>query len=97
MSNKLTIVAKIEAKKDKVDFIKNELLKLIQTTREEEGCLQYDLNQDKTDPSVFLFYENWESREQWRAHMENDHLKQFKAASAGALESFSLNEMSLIE
>lgn len=62
---KLTIVANIHAKSDKVELVKAELLKLIPITRAEEGCIQYDLHHDNENPSHFMFYENWESRELW--------------------------------
>ena len=61
--SKLTIVANITAKSDKIELVKAELEKLIPITRAEEGCINYDLHQDKGNPAHFLFYENWESRE----------------------------------
>ena len=61
--SKLTIVAHITAKEDQVDLVKTELGKIIETTRAEEGCLQYDLHQDNEKPAHFMFFENWESRE----------------------------------
>lgn len=94
--SKLTIVANIKAKSDKVDLVKNELEKLINTTRAEAGCLQYDLHQDNENPAHFLFFENWESRELWQTHMNNQHLKDYMAATEGAVEEFVLNEMSHI-
>ena len=60
MSN-LTVVAKVTAKKDSVDNVKSELLKLITPTRKENGCIEYNLHQDNDDPAVFIFYETWES------------------------------------
>ncbi|MEN8800929.1 MAG: putative quinol monooxygenase [Thiogranum sp.] len=69
----LTIVAKITAKVDKNDLVKAQLEKLIDITRAEEGCLQYDSHQDNENPAHFMFYENWESRELWQIHMGNQH------------------------
>lgn len=90
---KLTIVANIKAKSDKVELVKTELKKLISITRAEEGCINYDLHQDNQNPAHFLFYENWESRELWQAHMNNQHLKDYLEATDGAIEDFTLNEM----
>ena len=92
----LTIVANIHAKADKVDLVKAELTKLIATTRGESGCVQYDLHQDNDDPAHFLFYENWESRALWQTHMNAPHLAAYLAATEGAVENFTLNEMTLI-
>jgi len=92
----LTIVANIHARADKIDLVKAELLKLIATTRSEKGCIRYDLHQDNDDPAHFLFYENWESRELWQTHMSAPHLTAYMAATEGAVENFTLNEMTII-
>ncbi len=93
---KLAIVANITAKADKIDLVKAELLKLIDVTRAEEGCINYDLHQDNENPAHFLFYENWESRELWQAHIGNAHLAEYMAATEGAVEAFTVNEMTQI-
>ncbi|MCF6777811.1 antibiotic biosynthesis monooxygenase [Thiotrichales bacterium 19X7-9] len=93
---KLTIVANIKAKPNKVEFVKSELEKLINTTRSEDGCIQYNLHQDNDDSTHFMFYETWESRELWQKHMNNDHLKEYVSATEGAIENFTLNEMTHI-
>lgn len=93
----LTIVASICANADKVDLVKAELLKLIPITRAEEGCIQYDLHQDNEKPSVFMFYETWESRELWQTHMQNTHLSAYMKATEGAIEKFTLKEMTKID
>ena len=94
--SKLTIVANIHANPDKIDLIKAELEKLIPITQEEDGCIQYDLHQDNEDPAHFMFYENWESREQWQVHMNAPHLAAYMKATEGAVAEFTLNEMSQI-
>lgn len=96
MKNVLTIVARIEAKKESIELVKSELLKLIDTTRNEKGCIQYDLHQDNVRPEVFLFYENWESRELWQTHIGNTHLAAYMAATEGHVADFTINEMSQI-
>ena len=92
----LTIVAHITAEPAAVDRVRSELEKLIAPTRAESGCLQYDLHQDDVKPEHFLFFENWESRELWQVHMEGQHLKDYMAATDGAIEEFTLNEMTHI-
>ncbi len=92
----LTIVANIIAKQDKIELVQSELLKLIETTRAEKGCINYDLHQDNENPAHFLFFENWETRELWQDHMGNTHLAEYIKAVDGAVESFTVNEMTLI-
>ena len=93
MSKNLTIVAKIEANPNKIELVKAELIKLIEPTLQEEGCIQYDLHQDNDNPAVFLFFENWENRELWQNHMNNANLAAFKKATEGAVASLVINEM----
>ena len=92
----LTIVAQITAKKGKEDLVRAELEKLVPITRAEQGCLQYDLHVDTEVPGFFVFFENWQSRDLWQQHMGAVHLKDYKAATDGAIEQFSLNEMNKI-
>ena len=92
----LTILAQITAVPGKEDLIRSELEKLVEPTRAEAGCLQYDLHQDNENPGFFVFYENWESRELWQAHMNAPHLAAHRAATEGAVAAFALNEMTRI-
>jgi quinol monooxygenase YgiN len=92
----LTIVARIEAKKDSIDLVKSELLKLLEPTLKEAGCIQYDLHQDNENPAIFLFYESWENRELWQEHMNNAHLAEYMTATDGAVAAFTVNEMTKI-
>ncbi|WP_298441908.1 putative quinol monooxygenase [uncultured Ferrimonas sp.] len=94
--SKLTIVANIIANDDKIELVKAELLKLIEITRAEAGCINYDLHQDNENPAHFMFYENWSSRELWQQHMANQHLADYMAATEGAVAQFTLNEMTHI-
>lgn len=96
MNTSLTIVARIEAGPGKSEQVKAALMGLIEPTRKEVGCIQYDLHQDNENPAVFLFYETWASRELWQAHMNAPHLVEYMKATEGAVISFSLNEMSRI-
>jgi len=94
--SKLTIVAHIKANPEHIDLVKSELLKLIDVTRAEAGCIQYDLHQDNEDPTHFLFHENWENRDLWQAHMDAQHLKDYLAATDGAVDQFTVHEMTHI-
>lgn len=92
----LTTVANIYANSDKIELVKTELLKLVEITRAEKGCIQYDLHQDDENPAHFLFFENWESRDLWQTHMNAPHLAAYMAATEGAVDAFTLNEMTKV-
>ena len=93
MSTPLTIVAIIEAKPDQRERLKEALIKLIEPTLAEAGCLQYDLHEDHENPNVFLFFENWENRELWQAHMKSPHILAHIEATEDAVANVVLHEM----
>ncbi|WP_019622352.1 putative quinol monooxygenase [Amphritea japonica] len=95
MTTQLTIVARIEAKPEHTERVRSALIKLLEPTRNEDACINYDLHQDINNPSLFLLYENWKSRELWLAHMETQHIKAYAAATEGAVDNFTVNEMSI--
>ncbi len=92
----LTIVAQITAAAGRHDLVRRELEKLVDVTRAEPGCLQYDLHADNENPCFFLLYENWESRALWQTHMNAPHLAAYATATQGAVAAFTLNEMTKI-
>lgn len=89
----LTIVANIHAKPGREALVRQELEKLVEPTRAESGCIQYDLHRDNEAAGHFMFYENWESRELWQAHMNAPHLAAYMEATDGAVDQFVLHEM----
>jgi len=95
--SELTVVAKVTAKKDSVENVKGELLKLIAPTRKEEGCIEYNLHQDNEDPAVFVFYETWESLASLENHMNSDHFKNYVNAVGSMIEDKAVHKMTRIE
>lgn len=89
----LTIVASIIVKQGQRDFVKSEMIKLIDPTLVEAGCVEYRLHQNNNNPDHFLFYECWQSREAWQKHRENTHMSEYRAVVEGAIESFDVSEM----
>ena len=92
----LTIVAKLTAEKGEVEFLAKQLSSLVEPTRAEAGCIQYDLHQSNDDPAIFLFFELWETRELWQDHMNSPHIKANGEATKGKIANVELHEMSQI-
>lgn len=72
---RVTVVARIKAKPDRVELVRKELLALVAPTTREQGCISYDLHQGAEDKTLFLFYENWLSREDLDEHLGTPHLQ----------------------
>jgi len=92
----LTILAQITAAPGKEALLRAELEKLVAPTRAEDGCIQYDLHVDNDAPGFFVFYETWQTRDLWQAHMNAPHLAAYSNATQGAVANFVLNEMTMI-
>ncbi|WP_118137662.1 putative quinol monooxygenase [Oceanicella sp. SM1341] len=93
---KVTIVANIHAKDDRIDVVKAELLKLLPITRAEDGCITYDLHQNDEDPAHFIMLELWQSRELLQNHSNAPHMAAFKAATADATTAFTVHKLTRI-
>jgi quinol monooxygenase YgiN len=74
-SKPLTVVAHIKAQPGKESQVRQALLSLIVPSRKEAGCLNYDLHQAVDNPAVFLFHENWASKELLDAHLQTAHVQ----------------------
>ena len=97
MTKPLTIVARFKAKPGREEKLARNLLNLIPPTLVEPGCLNYDLHRSTEDPAVFLFFENWESRETWLDHMESEHLKAHQRVSDELVAKFEILEMTRLD
>ena len=85
MPELLTVVAEMQAKPGREEDLRKALLALIEPTRAEDGCVQYDLHIHSNDPARFLFYENWASPAHLARHAASAHLTAFVAAAGSLL------------
>jgi quinol monooxygenase YgiN len=76
-SQNITVFARIKAKTGKEEETKNALMALIDPTREESGCIEYTMHQSSDDPSLFMFYEIWASKNDLDDHLQKPHLAEF--------------------
>ena len=71
----LRVVARLIAFPDKVAELKSLLLSIIEPTRKEVGCVQYELLQNQAVPTDFTFVEEWESRALQEVHLGSTHIQ----------------------
>ena len=79
------VVARITAQPEKVLELKSILLRLIEPTRAEPGCINYELHQSETDPADFVFLEEWASGADIAAHMQAAHVLEALSRAATVL------------
>ena len=49
----------------------------VEPSRAEPGCIEYHMLRDLEDPSLFIFYEVWQSRAHLDVHSALPHMAQF--------------------
>lgn len=80
------LTATVRAKPGEEETVKEALLSLVAPTRQEPGCLCYNLHQSKTEKTRFMFYEQWASQEALDAHGQTPHMKALGGKLKGRTE-----------
>jgi quinol monooxygenase YgiN len=78
----LRVVAHLTARPDTVDQTREALLRLIESTRAEEGCVMYELMQNNGDATDFTFVEEWTDDESLDKHLESEHIRDLQSRAA---------------
>ena len=68
------IVARFIARPECVAELRTLLLGLLEPTRQEPGCLRYELLHNAADPTDFTFVEEWADEAAINAHLQTPHL-----------------------
>jgi quinol monooxygenase YgiN len=82
----LPVVAVLVAKAGQEDVVRAALTDLVAPTREEEGCLAYDLYESGSAPGTFVTVESWRAQADLDAHLQTPHVQAALAAAGDALD-----------
>ena len=93
MSQPFTAIATLIARPGQQDALEQHLRALIEPTRAEAGCGQYELHQDLANPLAFYMIEQWSSDEALQAHDASAHVQNFRAKAPEFLEHFELKRL----
>lgn len=83
---KVYCVAVTLAKPEHLNEVKKALEDLIAPVRLEKGVLQYEMYCDSTEPRRFVFIEAWETAEDFEAHVNAPHVREFLLKTKGLIE-----------
>jgi len=83
--SELRAVATIMALPESHDHVRDVLTALVVATREEEGCLSYDLFESASAPNTFVTIETWRTSADLEAHLATPHVAAAFEAAAGHL------------
>ena len=76
-SENIVLIARLKVKKDAVKQAKEAALAIVEYSRAENGCLNYDFHQAIDDETVFIWHETWESKAAIEAHGASKHFNAF--------------------
>lgn len=96
MSQPFTAIATLVAKAGQQDALEKHLRALLEPTRAEAGCGQYDLHLDLANPQAFYMIEKWSSDEALQAHDASDHIQNFRATAGDLIELFELKRLRFV-
>jgi quinol monooxygenase YgiN len=85
MNEKSDVIAHLHAAPGHEDTVREALESFVAPTRQEEGCLRYDLFQDLSDPLKFTFIEEWTSPAALEKHSQSAHIAAGRAKMQGKL------------
>lgn len=81
----LSVVAVLIAKSGGEDAVRDALSALVAPTREEEGCLSYELYESAAAAGTFVTLERWRAQADLDAHLQTAHVQQALVAAGEAL------------
>lgn len=83
--SELHVVATIPAKSGSEDAVRDILSTFSAATRQEDGCLSYDLFESASAPGTFVTVERWRGQDDLDAHLKTPHIAEAMQASADHL------------
>lgn len=76
---KIVLFARLKVKADQVDRASTAALKIVDPSRLEAGCLNYDIHQSVEDETLFFWHETWVSKAALDEHFETPFFQEFFA------------------
>jgi quinol monooxygenase YgiN len=92
----LVVIATVVAKNGSAEELRSELLKLVASTVQEDGCISYTLHQDNENPALFIFHETWESPGHLAKHIESGHYRAYADAAENLVAGKAVNRLTRI-
>lgn len=90
MTTPLTLIATLTARDGQAAAIEAGLHQLVEPSRAEPGCLQYDLHRHQDTPRVFVMIEQWRDAAALEEHRQSAHYLAFASACGDRLQDLDL-------
>lgn len=77
--DKIVLIARLKVKPDKVEQARSAALAIVEASRSEAGCINYDIHQSIEDESVFFWHETWANKAAIDEHFATPFFQEFFA------------------
>ncbi len=69
----ITVIAKNYVKEGSAEEFKKLAASLIELSQKEEGCIEYNLHQEVSNPNILTFIEQWKDEKAIEFHKNTKH------------------------
>ena len=73
----LILTARFQARQNKQQQVKGELMALVEPSRTDPACITFELHEAADDEAQFLLYEVWSSREAFELHIKQPFMQSY--------------------
>jgi quinol monooxygenase YgiN len=77
--DKIVLIARLKVKADKVEQARSAALAIVVASRNEAGCINYDIHQSIEDETVFFWHETWANKAAIDEHFATPFFQEFFA------------------
>lgn len=78
----IVVVGQFRFPADRMEEARPVMRRVIEATRAEAGCVQYNYGEDVLDPGLIRVSELWQSRAHLAAHMQTAHMAEWQRERA---------------
>ena len=77
--DKIVLIARLKVKADKIEQARSAALAIVAASRNEAGCINYDIHQSIEDETVFFWHETWANKAAIDEHFAMPFFQEFFA------------------
>ncbi|NNE99976.1 MAG: antibiotic biosynthesis monooxygenase [Pyrinomonadaceae bacterium] len=74
---KIVLIARLKVRADKIEELKTAALAIVPDSRNEAGCLNYDIHQSIEDKTEFFWHETWKNKAALDEHFATPFFGEF--------------------
>ena len=74
---KIVLIARLKVKADKIEQARSAAIAIVEPSRKEAGCINYDIHQSIEDETIFLWHETWVNKAALDEHFATPFFQEF--------------------